>query len=487
MLQKVHDHLKGWVVALLIGVLAVSFVIWGIQYYWQSAHNQDAVAVVDGQKITANVFDTAFRGMQRAALAQGIRVNAEMSAELRHLTLNQMIQNILLQQGALKAGFVVTEAQAVQWLGAFPALQESGHFSQKRLNTLLQAQGVSLNQLVEQVRDSMLIHQVEWTFLGSAFVLPNEWQAEYRRLYETRDVRYVVIPSARFQGKQAVPLATQKAYYAAHLDDFRLPLRVQVEYVTLSPQHKSATMFTQQVERLGELAYTESGSLAHVAQQLQVPVQTSGWVNKGATNLPVADAWLAATSIQSLLWSHDLLEEGLNAEPQTLSDGRVVVFRVVAHAGGDVQPFDKVRSQVMLRVGHEWALAQSALVAHQVAKVLRAGHAPTPMDWSPASPDWVSVQNMQRVPQSSANTLSDALRLIAFSLQKKSTSVGVAVLPNGDSAVVELMSVHVPLPTKISAKEQSQFEQFLVKRNGDLAYQLYTTALRNAAHIEEYQ
>ncbi|OGT68618.1 MAG: hypothetical protein A3J38_07465 [Gammaproteobacteria bacterium RIFCSPHIGHO2_12_FULL_45_9] len=77
----------------------------------------------------------------------------------------------------------------------------------------------------------------------------------------------------------------------------------------------------------------------------------------------------------------------------------------------------------------------------------------------------------------------EALRPVIFSLKKQPTSAGIATLPNGDSAVVVLTDIHVPLPTKVAAKEQEKFEQFLVKRNGELAYRLYTKGLYASANI----
>ena len=97
---------------------------------------------------------------------------------------------------------------------------------------------------------------------------------------------------------------------------------------------------------------------------------------------------------------------------------------------------------------------------------------------------WISVQDVRRVPDTAhANATLEALRPVIFSLHKKTASAGVALLPNGDSAVVMLTDIHIPLPTKVSAATQEKFEQFLVKRNGELAYRLYTQGLRSNAKI----
>jgi len=72
MLQKMHEHLKGWVAVILIAVVAVSFMAWGVQYYLSGGASSGAAVVVNGTAISEKQIQDTVHSFQRQAVANGV-------------------------------------------------------------------------------------------------------------------------------------------------------------------------------------------------------------------------------------------------------------------------------------------------------------------------------------------------------------------------------------------------------------------------------
>ena len=122
------------------------------------------------------------------------------------------------------------------------------------------------------------------------------------------------------------------------------------------------------VESVANLAYEQPDSLDPVVEQLDVPLQTSGWFDR-ASGPGIA----AENRVRTTAFSDEVLEQGLNSEAVELGNERVVFLRVRERKPARVRDLDEVRDQIRSELIRE-QLAQAGVVAgNQALEDLRNG------------------------------------------------------------------------------------------------------------------
>src|SRR5438874_7714515 len=70
MLQKMRKYTKSWISSLFLGLLALSFGVWGIADIFRG-NSDTSVASVGSEKIPVELFQRDYRNVTRAASRQG--------------------------------------------------------------------------------------------------------------------------------------------------------------------------------------------------------------------------------------------------------------------------------------------------------------------------------------------------------------------------------------------------------------------------------
>ncbi len=234
MLQSFGEHIKGWVAGVIIGLISVTFVIWGVQAYFESGNVQGTVlAKVNGTKITEKQVSAILRRLQ---YRQAKPLSIVEQKQLRQVILQNLIRQTALQKGVSKAGFRMSPLQINAVIMQMPELQVKGHFSSQRLQSLLYANGLTLSEFTENIGNNLLVNQVRAGFAGASFALPAEVKTMYQLSHQTRDISYIKLSSKAFLSSAKPTEKVVMAYYQQHQQKFATPEKVSVEYVQLSPQ-----------------------------------------------------------------------------------------------------------------------------------------------------------------------------------------------------------------------------------------------------------
>ncbi|MFN9209753.1 MAG: SurA N-terminal domain-containing protein, partial [Betaproteobacteria bacterium] len=105
MLESIRSH-RRWLMFFLLALVFPSFVVTGIYGYSQMTAADAAVARLDGEPISPQELDNA----QRQRMAGG-RADRELldSSELRFAVIDNLVQQRLLLERAIRTGLVVTD------------------------------------------------------------------------------------------------------------------------------------------------------------------------------------------------------------------------------------------------------------------------------------------------------------------------------------------------------------------------------------------
>jgi peptidyl-prolyl cis-trans isomerase D len=232
MLQKLNERIQGVVAWLVIVLIALTFTLFGVDYYMQSHQTSNAKVVVNDQPITIQAFDTNYR---RTRAQQDIaQMTAVDEKNLQNQVLNQMITNEISMQSARKYGFEVTTDQANAAIVNIPQFQQDGHFSSERYQQALSGALFTPESFQNEVRQGMLLNQQRFAFMGNSFALPDEIKRFVRLYMQTRNYDYLTVYSSRFMDQIKVSDEDINTYYKEHQKEFMSPEQVTIDYVTLS-------------------------------------------------------------------------------------------------------------------------------------------------------------------------------------------------------------------------------------------------------------
>lgn len=232
MLQKLHERIHGIIAWVVIGFVAITFTLYGVDFYMQSRQVNDVEVSVNGEAISKQSYEVNYRRIhQQREFEQAKPIN---DAQLRKQILDDMIFNLITIQAANNNGFIVSPEQATVALTNIPQFQQNGQFSRIRYQQALNAALYTPESFRNQVKQGMLLNQQRFAFMGSAFALPNEISQFVRLYMQTRDFEYVVIPHSTFDKNVQVLQPELAKYYIQHKGEFLEPEKVSIEYITLS-------------------------------------------------------------------------------------------------------------------------------------------------------------------------------------------------------------------------------------------------------------
>lgn len=232
MLQKLNEKIQGLIAWVIILLVAITFAMFGIEYYIQSKRDGLLVAEVNGQPIFKQDFDLQFRRLSQ--LKNPMQWSNLRENQLKAQVLNDLILNSISMQSAKINGFAVTPAQANAAIFGIPQFQADGQFSSMKYAQALNGAFFTPESFQHEVEQGMVLNQQRFAFIGTAFALPHEIE-QYVKLYmQKRDYAYTQIPALKFVDKVDVKEAEVQSFYNKHQDVFLSPEKLSVKYIQLS-------------------------------------------------------------------------------------------------------------------------------------------------------------------------------------------------------------------------------------------------------------
>ncbi|MCA3562606.1 MAG: SurA N-terminal domain-containing protein [Aestuariivirga sp.] len=210
MMDSMRKAAKGWVAKLLIGLLAVSFGVWGIADVFRFG-SSGGLATVGSQKVTAEEYDKAFRDrLQDIArqTGQGITPEQARAFGIDKGVLTFLIQGAALDDEAAKLKLGVSDQFLATYMMANPAfLDSAGKFDAGRFKQALAQNGYSESTFFAEERKRMLRGALTGTAAAGAAPGGGLIEAQYRYENEQRDARYFTVTTA--DSEVAAPTADE--------------------------------------------------------------------------------------------------------------------------------------------------------------------------------------------------------------------------------------------------------------------------------------
>ncbi|GAB1233944.1 SurA N-terminal domain-containing protein [Ferrigenium sp. UT5] len=240
MFDFVHERKR--LVQIVLALIILPFALWGLDSY-QHSGDTGALATVNGTKIGQAEFEDAMvRQRERLREVLGENLDPAMfdSAEMKRSVLQGLVTQHLLLDEARAAGLVVSDEQMARLIAGVPAFQKDGVFDKSAYEAALRAQGMNPALFEYRVRQDILSRQLTDALAQNGYAADATAENLIRLNEQQRRVSVAKLDLAAFRNEVRVEDAEVKAFYAANQQQFQLPERAQVEYVTLSVADLSA-------------------------------------------------------------------------------------------------------------------------------------------------------------------------------------------------------------------------------------------------------
>ncbi len=272
MLNTMRRYARSWVVKVLLGVLVVSFAVWGIGDVFRAGSTSNA-ATVDGLEISAEQLESEIERnteLLRQRLGQPIDRRQAIALGVLSDSLTGLVARRLVDRHGADLGLGVADAEIAQTIRDNPLFQGATGFDRARYDLFLRSQNESEAAFVEDVRDEIRRSRLI-DALTEAAVAPERLARLVSAYRDERRTAERLTVLAASMPVEAPDDAALEDYLKAHQAAFKAPERRGFELLLATPERLEDTIEVSQADveatyaaRKGSLGAPERREVAQV-------------------------------------------------------------------------------------------------------------------------------------------------------------------------------------------------------------------------------
>ncbi|MGC8534796.1 MAG: SurA N-terminal domain-containing protein [Rhizomicrobium sp.] len=239
MLQKMRGFAQSWVASIFLGLLALSFGVWGIADIFRGDVDT-SVATVGGIKIEQADFQ---REYSTELKNESTRAGTPLTpSEARAMGLPQDVLQRMISRTAIdlvvqKLGLTATDSDVASQIRELPAFEgPNGDFDHQRFLQIITASGFTEQSFIAAVRADTARTQL-LTATSDGLQVPNGYaKAIFDYLNEARAVSYVTVAPSAIGAVTPPNDSELEAFIKAHPQNFSTPAYRELTYAEISPE-----------------------------------------------------------------------------------------------------------------------------------------------------------------------------------------------------------------------------------------------------------
>ncbi|EAT10702.1 hypothetical protein HF888_08375 [Bermanella marisrubri] len=234
MLQAIRDGSKGIAARIIVGLIILTFALFGIESIVALGGGEDAPAEVNGEEITLLEVQQAVNAQKTRLQRQfGENFDPAMFDEnlLRQAAVRSLIDQELLAQAATESGVYISDQDIDRLIVQSPNFQVNGAFDAATYDLTIRSMGFTRMTYREAVRESIKTQQVQSAWQGTEFATDLEKEQLSLLENQIRSIKYKEYKSDNF--KESVQLSDEdiQSFYEANDSRFMTTESVIVDYV----------------------------------------------------------------------------------------------------------------------------------------------------------------------------------------------------------------------------------------------------------------
>jgi peptidyl-prolyl cis-trans isomerase D len=238
MLEALRKGTGTWIAKIFIGLLVMSFAVWGVADIF-GGYGTQTVATVGDKEISSQDFQFEFQREVRTLttrLGRNVTFDDARKLGLDKQILLRLIGDAAIESQAGSLGLGVTAKAVAARVKREAAFKDTdGNFSQERFYRLLQANGLSEQSFLQRQQRALVLQQITGT-VSSVHQVPKVMlDATNQFRNETRELSYITVPLSKLGEVSEPSMEKARDYYNTHKSEFRAPETRKVGVIVLTP------------------------------------------------------------------------------------------------------------------------------------------------------------------------------------------------------------------------------------------------------------
>ena len=242
MLRGIHKASSTWlgkgVMAVVMGIIAISFAIWGIGDIFRG-FGRNAVATIGGTEISIEQFRQFYNDRLHQLGRQVGRPITPDEARARGLDrqlLAQLVAETTIDEQAKQLRLGIDNAEIAKRITSDPSFRgANGQFDRQRFEQVIRQAGFTESRFIEEQRRSMLRRQLAQSVIGDLKVPATALATLNQYQNEKRQIEYIALGAAQAGD---VPVPTPEVlnkYFDERKTLFRAPEYRNITLLSLAP------------------------------------------------------------------------------------------------------------------------------------------------------------------------------------------------------------------------------------------------------------
>ena len=228
MLTTIREKTQGWITALILGLLAIPFALWGVDSYFDGG--QLNVASVDGHDISVDAYRRNLDDERRRVADPKLFDVPEM----RQQVVEKLIHDYLAAKNAQSAGYRISDQELARQVRQLPWFQRDGKFDPKLYEVVVRNQGQTRSGFEQSLRQGYLTDQARSLYAQTAIVTDSDISTLLRHEGQQREVDVAVVSVAKLRDGVKITAADIEQDYQRNPDRFRTTEKIRIDYVQIS-------------------------------------------------------------------------------------------------------------------------------------------------------------------------------------------------------------------------------------------------------------
>lgn len=233
MLNLMRKHARSWLIKILLGVVALVFII-GFGMGGYGPGQDDRLVEVNGVPITSYQLNDELGRLQEEAKR---RFGPQFEAIAKFLNLKQralstLVDRVLMNQTAQAMGVTVTKSELAAQIASIPAFQVQGRFNEQVYRRVLARNRLSPAAFEDSQRTQILFDKLTTLMIGAVHTSEQQVQQALKEKLTEIKAAYVLFKPSDYAKGLTASQEELNAFYQQHKASYQVPAQIKLIYLT---------------------------------------------------------------------------------------------------------------------------------------------------------------------------------------------------------------------------------------------------------------
>ncbi|CAM2059658.1 peptidyl-prolyl cis-trans isomerase D [Desulfovibrionales bacterium] len=241
MMNFIRNQAQSLFVKLIFGIIIIVFVFY-FGFSSMRGRSNTILAYVNGRPISITAFSRSYkRALEALHRQSNIDADELKKLDFKRQVLDKMITEELLQEEAASLGLTSSKEDIRQEIAKIPAFQnENQQFDQQLYRHIIRAEHMGVADFEQEIKTMLvrrkLMDYVALSVLPSSLGLEQTARDFFTFQREERKISYLLLPAMEPAIMSIPTTDAVEVYYKNHLNEFKLPIRISLEYLEFIPE-----------------------------------------------------------------------------------------------------------------------------------------------------------------------------------------------------------------------------------------------------------